>query len=581
MKFIPAQVAFFLQSGEARRNLKLLRRFLAVLLLMMIGYSVLFHFVMAYEGQKHSWLTGFYWTMTVMTTLGFGDITFHTDLGRLFSILVLVSGVLFLLVVLPFAFIQFFLAPWLEAQSRARAPRELPDTLENHVLLTSLDPVSQNLAYKLGQHKRRYALIVHDVKRALELHDQGFSVMVGDLDLPETYRLARIDRAAMIAATGNDMENTSITFTVRELSGTVPIVADVDHEDSIDILHLAGATHVFQYKAMLGQALAKRAIGSCARANIITQFGALCIAEASATRSPLVGKTIAETNLRQATGITIVGLWERGVFSPAGPETVIQSSSVLMLAGTQEQVNAFDELFCIYVANEEPVVILGGGQVALAAAKELEERGLDYRIVEKDPALATSPRHVLGSAADRDTLQRAGLDKAITAIVTTRDDDMNIYLTVYCRKLCPDLQIISRANLERNVSTLHRAGADFVMSYASMGANTILNLLEEGNVTMMAEGLDVFRMAVPEALAGRPLRECGIRERTGCHVVAVESGGTAIPNPHPDTLLNAADELILVADPISESRLAQLYPHVHRDKHSRVQGNLSPAAAPR
>jgi voltage-gated potassium channel len=62
-----------------------------------------------------------------MSTLGFGDITFETDLGRLFSMFVLISGVLFLLVVLPFTFIQFFYAPWLESQSRMRAPRELPD----------------------------------------------------------------------------------------------------------------------------------------------------------------------------------------------------------------------------------------------------------------------------------------------------------------------------------------------------------------------------------------------------------------------------------------------------------------------
>lgn len=75
----------------------------------MVGvYSIAFHFIMAAEGEHHSWLTGLYWTLTVMTTLGFGDITFKDDLGKLFSILVLLSGVIFLLVVLPFTFIQLF-----------------------------------------------------------------------------------------------------------------------------------------------------------------------------------------------------------------------------------------------------------------------------------------------------------------------------------------------------------------------------------------------------------------------------------------------------------------------------------------
>ena len=95
---------------------------------------------MAAEGQDFSWVTGFYWTLTVMSTLGFGDITFHTDLGRIFSIAVLVSGVFFLLILLPFTFIQFFYAPWMEAQTAARAPRKLPEGTTGHVIMTNYGP---------------------------------------------------------------------------------------------------------------------------------------------------------------------------------------------------------------------------------------------------------------------------------------------------------------------------------------------------------------------------------------------------------------------------------------------------------
>jgi len=59
-------------------------------------------------------VTGVYWTLVDMTTLGFGDITSTSDMGRLFSIVVLLSGVVFLLVMLPFLFIRLFYAPWLE-----------------------------------------------------------------------------------------------------------------------------------------------------------------------------------------------------------------------------------------------------------------------------------------------------------------------------------------------------------------------------------------------------------------------------------------------------------------------------------
>ncbi|MEZ4551436.1 MAG: hypothetical protein R2874_13440 [Desulfobacterales bacterium] len=98
---------------------------------------------------------------------------------------------------------------------------------------------------------------------------------------------------------------------------------------------------------------------------------------------------------------------------------------------------------------------------------------------------------------------------------------MNIYLTIYCRRLRPDVQIICRASLDRNVNTLHRAGANLVMSFTAMVNSTIMNLLEPQQMLMLSEGLNVFRVAVPGPLVHRP-SSLRIREETGCSVVAVK-----------------------------------------------------------
>ena len=76
-------------------------------------FSLLFHWLMLYEGREYSFFTGFYWTFTVMSTLGFGDITFTSDLGKIFSTVVLVSGIIFFLILLPFTFLQHFYIPWI------------------------------------------------------------------------------------------------------------------------------------------------------------------------------------------------------------------------------------------------------------------------------------------------------------------------------------------------------------------------------------------------------------------------------------------------------------------------------------
>lgn len=126
MKFLPSQLYYFLRHRSSRMSILNLLRFLLLLAAIITVYSILFHYIMDYEGQSHSWVTGFYWTLTVMSTLGFGDIIFQSDLGRIFSSVVLLSGVIFLLILLPFTFIEFFYAPWIRLQNEKRAPSSLP-----------------------------------------------------------------------------------------------------------------------------------------------------------------------------------------------------------------------------------------------------------------------------------------------------------------------------------------------------------------------------------------------------------------------------------------------------------------------
>jgi voltage-gated potassium channel len=173
MKFLASQLAYFLADRSVKRNIRSLLAFVSLLVSLMLLYSILFHYVALHEGQRHSWISGLYWTVVTMTTLGYGDIVFHSDLGRLFSTVVLLSGVLFLLVLLPFAFIQFFLAPWLEARSQMRAPRELPEGTRGHVLIAGYDPVAMSLIPRLEAYGYRYAVIESDVERALKLYDEG------------------------------------------------------------------------------------------------------------------------------------------------------------------------------------------------------------------------------------------------------------------------------------------------------------------------------------------------------------------------------------------------------------------------
>ena len=559
MKFLTSQLSSFVQS-TGRRNVRLLLRFVGVLAAMVAVFTILFHVLMVVEGQRHSWLTGFYWTLTVMSTTGFGDITFKSDVGRIFSIVVLVSGMIFLLILLPFTFIEFFYAPWMKAQAEARAPRQLREGISGHVILTAYDPVTTSLMHKLEDYGYPYVLVVGELQEALRLHDLGVRVLFGEVDRPATYCLARAETAAMVAVTGTDFENTNIAFTIRELTDRVPIVATANSEDSVDILKLAGSSHVLQLSEMMGSALARRISGVDATAHVIGDFGKVLIAEATAAGTPLEGKTLAESRLRENAGVSVIGLWKRGQFEVASAETKIDAHSVLLLAGSEEQLRGYDELFCIYHVSTAPVMIIGGGRVGRATARALAEREIDYRIVESRPErILDREKYVEGNAADLTTLERAGLRECPAIVITPHDDDQNIYLTIYCRRLRPDVQIISRAVRERNVSTLHRAGADFVLSYAWMGATAIFNYLNRTDVLMVAEGLHVCETEVPPALSGKTLADAAIPRDTGCSVVALRTAAGLEINPTADAVMQPGQRIILICTPESEHRFLACY----------------------
>ena len=82
MKFLPSQLAYLTSDHEARGNLRALAKYLAFLAALVTIYAFLFHVIkLNVENEPHSWITGFYWTLVVMSTLGFGDIAAKQAVG--------------------------------------------------------------------------------------------------------------------------------------------------------------------------------------------------------------------------------------------------------------------------------------------------------------------------------------------------------------------------------------------------------------------------------------------------------------------------------------------------------------------
>jgi len=189
--------------------------------------------------------------------------------------------------------------------------------------------------------------------------------------------------------------------------------------------------------------------------------------------------------------------------------------------------------------------------VGSAAARALADKDVPVHLVERERIRCRQLRGVCtsvfhGDASDYSLLHEAGIDRAPSVLLTTNDDAVNVYLTSYCRRLNPELRIVSRITHERNLDAIYRAGADFVLSYSTLGVDAVMSVINDRELVVLGEGVDLFTRTVPTSLYGKTLAESGIGAQTGLNVVAVKTNGQLITRLSPGLRLEPDTELIMV-----------------------------------
>ncbi len=555
MKTFSAELAYFLR-GRARQNLKLLWYYSFFLLLLVLVYATLFRYLMLHlEGREYSFIAGVYWAITVMTTLGFGDITFHTDLGYIFAALVTISGVVFLLIILPFGLVSLFLAPWIEQRLRYRPGFALPSDTANHVLIFGVSPTTRALIHNLESLAIPFVVITEDYQESLRLEEEeGINVACGSVTDKKLLSRVRVASARYIYVNLSDTQNVNLCLTIRATCQT-PIAVIANDPSHLDLMHLAGANKVVALTRIIGRYLGIRSTTQGAMAHIIDSFGQLKIAEIPVNCTPFAGQTLEQAEIRQQTGLAVIGILERGVYTIPSKDTVLSPSSLVVLAGTREQLTRLEQLTGEQ-AEDDLIFILGHGKIGCAAANFLDHIPVPYLLIDQiENQNCNKHISVIGDATDCELLRKSGIEQAKGLIVTTNDDSTNVFLTLSSRHANPDIRIVARANREENVAQLYAAGADFVVSNASVGANILTNILESKESIFLTEGLTIFRRPLPAALVGQTIEESRIRLLTGCSVVALEMEGLSPhPSPPPDTKLESGMKLVMIGNTQQEEK---------------------------
>jgi voltage-gated potassium channel len=327
----------FLLPSRARIRIVLL----AVLSAIALG-TLAFHLL---EGW--SILDSLYVTAQTVTTVGFGDLTPRTAVGRAFATVFMMLGVGIVLYALTSTVQTIVHSELFARYGHSRKMSKLRD----HFIICGAGRVGSHLVRSLRAVEGTFLVIESDQQRAEALMDAGVAVLLRDATLEESLIEAGVEHARGLATClPDDADNVYVVLTARDLNPGIHIVARAAAEQAESKLIRAGANRVVAPTIIGGHrmamALTKPAVGdfldSITANHLELGFEQLEVDSVSS----LVDRKLSETVIRSELNIVVVSIRRNNgqiIFNPSG-ETKIESGDMLIAIGNAESLARLNAL---------------------------------------------------------------------------------------------------------------------------------------------------------------------------------------------------------------------------------------------
>ena len=166
--------------------------------------------------------------------------------------------------------------------------------------------------------------------------------IVGDATDRETLEAAGIDDArAVVIALDSDTTTIFATLAVKQVAPHAEVIVRANDADSVPKLYRAGADYVLSLSTVSGRLIASHLLDE----EVLRPETQVDLVRTAAPH--LDGRTLAEADVRAETGVTVVAIERNGdLLTNIGPDTEVVEGDRLVVAGTDDAVNRFNERFC-------------------------------------------------------------------------------------------------------------------------------------------------------------------------------------------------------------------------------------------
>ncbi|HEV7674281.1 MAG TPA: potassium channel protein [Candidatus Angelobacter sp.] len=319
---------------------------LVALIALTAAGTVGFHYI-----EHWGWFDSFYMVVITLSTVGYQEVHPLSFTGRVFCIVLIVSGVALVFLMIGAATQALLEFELFKVFGKRRMERDIA-SLKDHYIICGAGRVGHSVAHELSQKPCPFIIVESDEKSAADL-DPKWLALVGDAASEKTLRDAGIERAAgLVAATTTDATNIYIVLTARGLNPMLKIIARATEERAERHLRTAGADIVISPYAAAGHRIAQ----SFLRPHLLDflditsdRSGAnqMLIEEIRISpQSPLAGMTVGSSGIHHKFGIMILAIRHADGntrFNPEAPEP-IQGNDHLIAMGETPQLTKLETL---------------------------------------------------------------------------------------------------------------------------------------------------------------------------------------------------------------------------------------------
>jgi len=302
------------------------------------------------------WLQGWdffdslYMTVTTLTTVGYGETHPLDRTGRIYNMLLILSGMGLLFYILG-SLARALVEGEIHAALGRRKLIKNIKRLKDHYIICGFGRIGEIIARHLANRGLSLVVIEKAPEPIARLEELGYHYLAGDATRDEVLLEAGIERAkGLVAVVHSDASNVYIVLTARSLNPQLFIVARGEEPGAEQKLFRAGADRVESPYYMGGQKMAHTIL----HPTVVT-FMELAMKEGVdwsmeeilvGQSSPLLGVPLADTGIRRKLDLILVAIKRADgemLFNPSH-ETRILAGDTLIALGLRKNLDALEAI---------------------------------------------------------------------------------------------------------------------------------------------------------------------------------------------------------------------------------------------